>query len=321
MTEEQQQVKEEIDVLDDIFGPADVSEPDPTPEPASKPVVRKEEDSNANTEEKDIEDEEEEAKEAQREAEYQDEEGETGEGELEDGDEYITQDDYDTLVEQNKQLLERLNGMGNTMQQSGGFPGIQGQVQAQQAQQAQAPPGQQQSQQGQPFNVEQYLLKPDELDRVLDDPKLINQAIQRANEGMLSHVQNTVGNVNQVVQEQIQQTLWAKEVSDNFFSRNKDLQDSNLRQYVTMVAGNMIQQAASMGQNIELDKTLDNAAGDVRKSLGMKMPRRRTVSKGKRAHKPARKASFAGASSGRGKSGQAASRTRQQQVIDSVLDL
>jgi len=140
-------------------------------------------------------------------------------------------------------------------------------------------------------------LTDDELDRVLDDPKLIVKAIKRAQADVMKQMTSQLGGyqqtINQQVQQAVQQQIMVTKAITDFYDANQDLRKyAQFTQYVLAeVEGKYVGSATPKTYADIFDET----AKEARKRLGLPNPEVQTIERGRVVdQKPA----FAGSKKG-----------------------
>lgn len=147
-----------------------------------------------------------------------------------------------------------------------------------------------------PFVPGTYLSE-DELDQIIDNPKLIAVAIQRAQEDIIKYMESRTqvasdtGNINQVVQQAVQQQIMVTKAITEFYDANQDLRP--YAQFTQYVLAEVEQKALGTGKTYA--EIFQETAETTRKRLGLPAPGVQTVERGKTVtQKPA----FAGSKKG-----------------------
>lgn len=114
--------------------------------------------------------------------------------------------------------------------------------------------------------VLENFLTDEELDRLIDEPQLINTALQRAGKAILSQVQSAQANIGELVAQEIQRQRVVDEVVTNFYENNKDLLP-----YAKYVQYTMMDIEAKH-RDKGVDVIFAETAKECRKRLGLKNP-------------------------------------------------
>lgn len=119
--------------------------------------------------------------------------------------------------------------------------------------------------------LHKLLLTEDELDRVVDEPQLINKAFERLVDAMAPSFE-AVSRLPSEIETQVNNLINVKDVAVKFYEQNPDMASNDtVRQLVQM---RFERQAASMtGTGIDEMKLLNGIADSVRKDLGWEKPK------------------------------------------------
>jgi len=140
-------------------------------------------------------------------------------------------------------------------------------------------------------------LSEDELDQVIDNPKLIAVAIQRAQQDILKYMDARAqpkvdnSNLSQIVQQAVQQQIMVTKAITEFYDANQDLRPyAQFTQYVLAeVEGN------ALGTQKTYAEIFQETAELTRKRLGLAQPGVKTVERGRVVEQ---KPAFAGSKKG-----------------------
>ena len=140
-------------------------------------------------------------------------------------------------------------------------------------------------------------LSEDELDQVIDNPKLIAVAIQRAQQDILKYMDARAqpkvdsGNLNQIVQQAVQQQIMVTKAITEFYDANQDLRPyAQFTQYVLAEV-----EGKALGTGKTYAEIFQETAELTRKRLGLAQPGVKTVERGRVVEQ---KPAFAGSKKG-----------------------
>ena len=138
-------------------------------------------------------------------------------------------------------------------------------------------------------------LTDDELDRVIDDPRLIVEAIKRAQADVMKQMASQFGGyqstINQQVQQAVQQQIMVTKAITDFYDANQDLR--KYAQFTQYVLAEVEQK--SMGSNKTYADIFEETATETRKRLGLPNPSVQTIERGRVVEQ---KPAFAGSKKG-----------------------
>jgi len=138
-------------------------------------------------------------------------------------------------------------------------------------------------------------LTDDELDRVIDDPKLIVMAIQRAQADVMKQVQSfnstQQASIQMQVQQAVQQQIMVTKAITDFYDANQDLR--KYAQFTQFVLAEVEQK--SLGTNKTYADIFEETANETRKRLGLANPAVQTIERGRVVEQ---KPAFAGSKKG-----------------------
>ncbi len=138
-------------------------------------------------------------------------------------------------------------------------------------------------------------LTDEELDRVIDDPKLIVMAIQRAQQDVMKQVHsfnsNQQASIQMQVQQAVQQQILVTKAITDFYDANQDLR--KYAQFTQYVLAEVEQK--SLGSNKTYADIFEETANETRKRLGLANPAVQTIERGRVVEQ---KPAFAGSKKG-----------------------